>query len=110
MASEVHQKIGMTEREYTDNQIGWLKELIEKEFRAVREAVNKVETTNKEAVDKVEANYKSYREQQNEWRNQIKDQTATFPTRRELWSAVVAAIGISLTACGIVVSIIRLSQ
>lgn len=87
----------MSDQEYTDNQIKWLKELNETEFRAVREAVNKLESTNKEAVDKVENNYSSYRAQQNEWRNQLKDQTATFVTRRELLGAVTAAIGIAIS-------------
>jgi hypothetical protein len=88
---------GMTDHEYIKNEIQWLKELSETEFRAVREAVNKVEATNKEAVDKVENTYKSYRDQQNEWRNQIKDQTATFVTRRELLGAVLAAVGIAIS-------------
>jgi hypothetical protein len=87
----------MTDREFIENQISWLKELNENEFRAVREAVNKVENTNKEAVDKVESTYKSYRDQQNEWRGQIKDLTSTFVSRRELMSAVLAGVGIAIS-------------
>lgn len=68
---------------YTDNQIKWLKEYLDAEMRSVREAVGKVEKTNTAKFDA-----------QNEWRQQMKDQTGMFVTRRELWGAVVAIIGI----------------
>jgi len=83
---------------YTDNQIKWLKKYTDAELRSVREAVGKVEGTNKEAVDKVETNNTHYRESQNEWRGQIKDQTTTFVTRRELWAAVITIITITISA------------
>lgn len=103
---------------YTDNQIKWLKDHFEAEIVAVRQAVDKVEgtntraidkveSTNTKAVDKVESNYKDYREQQNEWRQQIKDQTSTFVTRRELTGAVVAIVTMVLAAVAIVVTYIK---
>lgn len=62
-------------KEYTNNQIEWLKRYTDAEIKSVREAVDKVETTN---TAKFEA--------QNEWRGQMKDQTSEFVTRRELWT------------------------
>lgn len=66
-------------KKYIDNQIKWLKKYTDAELKSVREAVDKVETTN---TAKFEA--------QNEWRQQMKDQTSTYVTRRELWAAVLA--------------------
>jgi arginine utilization protein RocB len=60
----------MEDKAYIDNQIQWLKELSEAEFRAVRDAVNKVERTGEQ-----------YRASQNEWRGQLSDQAATFATK-----------------------------
>jgi hypothetical protein len=57
----------------------------EAELKAVRQAVEKVEI--KTVEDKASSN---------EFRGQLKDQAASFVTRRELWSAVVAIIGIVL--------------
>ncbi len=54
-----------------------------------------LKSTNR-AVDKVQEENKNYREQQNEWRSQIKDMQSLNVTRRELWSAVVAVIAIVL--------------
>lgn len=73
----------MTEKEYTNNQVKWVRKYFAAELKAVREAVNKVESTN---TQKFEA--------QNEWRGQMKDQTANFVTRRELWAAALAIVGI----------------
>lgn len=75
----------MTEKEYTDNQVEWVKKYFAAELKAVRQAVQKVETKTKE--DKASSN---------EFRGQLKDQAATFVTRRELWGAVIAVIGIVL--------------
>jgi hypothetical protein len=63
----------MTDRDYTDNQVKWMKEFMETELRSVREAVNKVENT-----------YATYREQQNEWRGQSKDQASGFATKQDI--------------------------
>lgn len=73
----------MKSKVYTDNQIKWLKRHIDAEFKAVRQAVEKVEIKTKE--DKASSN---------EFRGQLKDQAATFITRTELWTAVIAVIGI----------------
>lgn len=77
-------------RQYVDNQIQWLRLYQEAEIRAVREAVNKVEATNMQAVDKVEATNRQKFEAQNEWRQQSKDQTSAFLTRREFWGGILA--------------------
>lgn len=58
------------EKEYTDNQIGWVKTYTDAEVRAVREAVKVVAETN---TAKFEA--------QNEWRAQMKDQVEKFAPR-----------------------------
>lgn len=75
----------MTEKKYTDNQIRWVKTYFAAELKAVRQAVQKVETKTKE--DKASSN---------EFRGQLKDQASSFVTRRELWGAVIAIIGIVL--------------
>lgn len=72
----------------------WIKRYIDVELKAIRRAVDKVERTNEKAVDKVEKNNENYRAQQNEWRGQIKDQSNTFVTRRELWGAVGIIIAV----------------
>jgi hypothetical protein len=77
---------------YTDNQIKWLKEYVDTEVRSVREAVKKVETTNKDAVDKLERTNADYRSTQNEWRQQIKDASALYITRREVWAVVLLLV------------------
>lgn len=79
---------------YINNQILWLKTYVDAENNAIRRAVDKVEITNKEAVDKVENNNANYRETQNEWRGQIKDQSTNFITRREIWIGAIAIISI----------------
>jgi hypothetical protein len=73
---------------YTDNQVKWLKEYADAELKSVREAVKKVETTNKDAVDKLERTNSDYRATQNEWRQQIKDASSLYITRREVWAVV----------------------
>lgn len=70
---------------YTDGEIKWLKEYIQAEMNAVRQAVAESKST-----------YNSDKASSNEFRGQLKDQAATFVTRRELWSAVVAMIAIVL--------------
>ena len=97
----------MTDRQYIDNQIHWLKNHCDAEFKAVRQAVEKVETTNKDAVDKVATDYKTYREQQNEWRGQIKDDRSGLVTRRELAGAVVAIVAIITSFITIIMFFIR---
>jgi len=71
----------MEGNEYIDNQIKWMKDYTDAEIRAIREAVDKVDKTNNAKF-----------EAQNEWRAQMKDQTANFVTRRELTGAVVTVI------------------
>jgi len=72
--------------EYIGNQIKWMKAYTDAEIKSIREAVDKVEATNKAKF-----------EAQNEWRQQFKDQTGTFVTRRELLIAVIAVIGFIIT-------------
>lgn len=57
----------MEDKTYIDNQIQWMRDYTEAEFKAVREAVDKVEKTNE-----------LYRASQNEWRGTINDQANTF--------------------------------
>lgn len=78
------------------------KEYVDTELRAVRQAVDKVEVTNKEAVDKVEKTNAAKFESVNEFRAQLKDQSANFVTRRELWGAVLAILAILISAAAIV--------
>lgn len=58
------------EKEYIDNQIGWVKTYTDAEVRAVREAVKVVAETNSAKF-----------EAQNEWRQQMKDQVEKFAPR-----------------------------
>lgn len=83
-------------KKYTDNQIKWVKKFFDAEVNSIRDAVDKVETT-----------YASYRESQNEWRSQMKDQTARFITRRELLGAVVAIIGIMTSIIAILLNYLK---
>lgn len=83
-------------KKYTDNQIRWVKKFFDAEVNSIRDAVDKVETT-----------YASYRESQNEWRSQMKDQTARFITRRELLGAVVAIIGIMTSIIAILLNYLK---
>lgn len=78
-------------KKYVDNQIKWEGMLREAEVKAIRQA-----------VEKVEINYAQYREQQNNWRAAIKDQSISFVTRRELWGAVVTIITILLAATALI--------
>lgn len=87
----------MSAKKYTDNQIHWLKNLSENEFRAVREAVDKVASTSQKAIDEVKSTNIAKFESVNEFRNQLKDQAATFVTRRELWIGFIAAVGIAIS-------------
>lgn len=84
----------MNDRKYTSNQIRWLKDYTDAEIRSVRQAVDKVAETSSMAISKVETTYKSDKANANEFRGQLKDQASSFVTRRELWGAVVAIIGI----------------
>lgn len=59
---------------------------IEAELAAIRRAVDTYNATNNERWTGA-----------NEFRAQLKDQAATFLTRKELWLAGVAVIGIVLT-------------
>lgn len=83
-------------KKYTDNQIKWVKKFFDAEVKSIRDAVDKVETT-----------YASYRESQNEWISQMKDQTARFITRRELLGAVVAIIGIMTSIIAILLNYLK---
>jgi len=94
----------MDAKKYTDNQVSWLEKNFKGEMEATRRAVDKVEVTNKDAVDKVEANAQNYREAQNEWRAQLKDQAANFVTRRELAGAIAAIITVMVAVVAILVS------
>lgn len=60
----------MEPKDYTDNQIGWLKENFDNEVRAIRDAVSKVEEVNKD-----------YRKSQNEWRGALDDSTSKLETK-----------------------------
>ena len=83
----------ITTKEYVDNQMKWMMELHKSSIESVRLA-----------VDKVQEDYKYYKEQQNEWRQQIKDQTSTYVTRRELTGAIIAIITISVAIAGVIVA------
>lgn len=78
-------------KNYTNNQIKWLKKYTDAEIKSVREAVDKVEKTNQAKFDS-----------QNEFRAQLKDQAANFVTRRELWGAVITAVTLIIAAIAIV--------
>jgi hypothetical protein len=93
----------LSKKAYTDNQNKWLLRLMNAEIKSIRQAVDKVETTNESAVSKLEKTSSDYRASQNEWRGQIKDQTNTFVTRRELWGAVVAIIAIVTSIMAVII-------
>lgn len=80
----------VSDREYVNTMIQNLKELVIIENEATRRAVDKSEAMN---VAKFEA--------QNEWRQQFKDQTETFMTRREFYSAMGTVLGLLLGAMGL---------
>lgn len=80
----------ITTKKYIDGQMKWLAELrkadkqyLEAEITAIRRAVDKYSDTNDERW--VGAN---------EFRSQLKDQAGTFLTRRELWLAGMAIVGV----------------
>lgn len=77
-----------------DKDIKWLTKYVEAEMKSVRKAVDKVEKTNSQAVNKVEKTNRDYRKTQNEWRQQIKDASATYITRREVWAVVLLLVTI----------------
>ena len=83
------------------------KDYVDAEFRSVRSAVDKVEATNKQAVDKVEEANTARFESVNEFRGQLKDQAATFVTRRELWGAVITIVTIIISVAAVVLAIIN---
>ena len=71
----------ITTKEYIDRQVQAMMHFTEQGFESVKEAVDKVEKTNSQKF-----------EAQNEWRQQFKDQTAVFLTRREFWGAIIGII------------------
>lgn len=89
-------------RKYIDKQVKWIVKFYNAEVISIRRAVDKVEDTNKEATNKLEKNQADYRAQQNEWRGQSKDREGSFVTRKELAWAVVAIIGLLLTAISLI--------
>lgn len=52
-------------------------------------------TAQKEAVEKAEASINIRLESMNEFRGQMKDQVAQFPTRNELWGYLTGAGGVA---------------
>ena len=85
--------LSVSMKEYVDNQVQWLKDRQDIQFRATREAVDKSEITN---VAKFEG--------QNEWRGQFKDQAVNFVTRRELWGGLVALITIAIGLAALIIN------
>lgn len=70
-----------------------LKEHVEKILVEKDRALNAALTAAKEAVQVAENNAEKWRNQANEWRGAMNDREKNFITRRELWAAVVAIIG-----------------
>lgn len=68
------------------------REYFDAEIRAVRRAVDIYNESNNERWISA-----------NEFRGQLKDQAATFLTRKELWLAGVAIIGIVLTIVSLLI-------
>lgn len=84
----------MKNKWYINKEMKWMRRYMHAEMKSVRSAVDKVETTNKEAVDKVERTNSDYRATQNEWRQQIKDGSSMYITRREVWAVVLLLVTI----------------
>lgn len=78
----------VTMKEYIDRQDElnkeWSTKYIDAQFENIRDNVNKALANMDKRMDGV-----------NEFRGQLKDQVATFPTRSELWGYLVAVIGIA---------------
>lgn len=75
-----------------DKDIKWLKQYFKSELKSVWRAVNTVEKTNGQKF-----------KAQNEWRQQYREQAASFVTRRELWGAVLAILTIVVAVVAIVI-------
>lgn len=84
----------MTEedRNYIDRLREADRRYIEAELAAIRRAVDTYNATNNERWTGA-----------NEFRGQLKDQAGTFLTRKELWLAGVAIIGIVLTIVSLLI-------
>lgn len=74
-----------------------LKEYFEKILEEKDKAINIALAAAKEAVTVAEKNAEKWRNQANEWRAAMNDREKNFITRREVWLAVTAAVGIILT-------------
>lgn len=77
----------MTDRQYIDNQIKWLRQLFDSKIAANEEAKKNAFNSMEKRLDGM-----------NEFRNTLKDQAAMFVTRRELWGAVVTVVTIVIAA------------
>lgn len=81
---------------YVTREIQWLEKVTNKEFKSVRQAVVDAKASYEKRVAEAKSSYDSDKASSNEFRGQLKDQAATFVTRRELWSAVAIIIAIIL--------------
>lgn len=65
-------------------------------------AINIALAAAKEAVGVAERNAEKWRDQANEWRGAMSDREKNFITRREVWLAIVALIGVVFSLLQIV--------
>lgn len=90
-------------KKYIKNQTDWIEKLYNAELTSVRRKIEALRQADKDASDKLEKTTTAKFESQNEWRAQMKDQTGTFMTRREIWGIAVAVITILLTIAGLII-------
>jgi hypothetical protein len=79
-------------KQYVDNQIGWVKELMEEKDKAAREAVRIYN-----------ANMDSWKAGHNEWKTRMEQLTSQTVTRREAWIFIIAMVTFAISLLGIAV-------
>lgn len=77
---------------------GWTIQTLKEHFEGILterdKALNAALNSAKEAVSKAENNAEKWRDNANEWRAAMNDRDKNFITRREVWIAIIAIIGI----------------
>lgn len=84
------------DKNYIDNQIEWLKKLMDAEIKADRDARDKALQSMEKRLDGM-----------NEFRTTLKDQAGTFVTRGQLWAAVITVITITITVAALMNNIFK---
>jgi hypothetical protein len=72
------------------------KKYINREIKMFRREIKYWRRLDRRAIDKAHNNMEKRLDGMNEFRSQLKDQAGTFVTRKDLWLAAIAIVGVVL--------------